>query len=98
MSAIQEECPESTGGSTTLAFAGSCQMESTLDRPIAGYVNFCPDGIGSEPDNNDLFMVTKHEVLHAIAFSSSLFPFWRYPNGTERTGRDSNGFPPVVEG
>ena len=68
-------------------------MENTLDRPIAGYINFCPDNLqGTTRDF--LFDVAKHELLHALALSSSLFPFWRDSNGDPRTERDDLGQPP----
>ncbi len=91
VSADQNECP----GASTLAFAGPCQMEGMLDRPVAGFVNFCPSAFDSDPDPDFLLSVTKHEVLHAVGFSRALFPFWRRPDGTPRTDRDSNGFPPI---
>ena len=94
VSARQSECGSST---QFLAFAGACQMEATLDRPISGFVNFCPDGIAGN-DDDFVLAVTKHEILHAILFSRFLFPFWRYENGDPRTTRDGNGRPPVVNG
>ena len=89
ISANQGQCP----GSSVVAFAGACQMESTLDRPIAGYINFCPNTLG-EVTTDYLYSIAKHEILHALAFSSSLFPFWRDSNGDPRTDRDANGLPP----
>ena len=85
VSANQAECPG--GLSTTVAFAGSCQMEAAMDRPVAGFVNFCPDALADETEDF-IFAVAKHELLHALAYSSSLFAFWRNPNGTPRTDRD----------
>lgn len=78
---------------STIAFAGACQMESTMDRPIAGYINFCPNSL--EGMTRDfLYDVAKHELIHALAFSSSLFPFWRNSSGGARTPRDSRQLPP----
>lgn len=79
--------------SSTLAFAGACQLESSLDRPIAGFINFCPNSLDGTT-RDFLYDVAQHELLHALAFSSSLFPFWRDRSGGVRTPRDSNGFPP----
>ena len=95
VSAKQSEC---MSNSRLLAFAGACQLESSLDRPVSGFVNFCPTAIANNADDEFLFGVTKHEILHAIAFSSLLFSFWRESNGVPRTARDANGFPPVVNG
>jgi leishmanolysin-like peptidase len=91
ISANQTACPPlppDPNQPTTVAFAGHCQLESTIDRPVAGNVNFCPEGIGR--DRNGLqyiSSVTKHEILHAIGFSSSLFPYWHDSNGQPRTER-----------
>lgn len=89
LSASQGQCP----GQNIIAFAGACQLESTLDRPIAGYINFCPGNLGVTT-RDYLFEVTKHELLHALGFSSSLIPFWRDSTGSPRTPRDSNQRPP----
>ena len=70
-------------------------MESSQDRPIAGYINFCPSAIEGE-DNAFVFSVAKHEMFHALAFSSHLFPYWRDQNGRPRTLRDADGSPPVA--
>ena len=69
-------------------------MESSQDRPIAGYINFCPTTLEGQ-DNAYLFSVAKHEMLHALAFSSQLYPYWRDQNGDPRTQRDENGNPPL---
>ena len=93
ISADQSECPPGSD-TTVLAFAGACQMESTLDRPIAGYINFCPSAIEGK-DNAFVFAVASHEMFHALAFSSQLFPYWRYPDGRPRTQRENDGRPPI---
>ena len=93
ISAIDTRCPTGSSGSQTVAFATSCQMEASLDRPIAGNVNFCPLGVtGNAADF--ILELTKHETAHALAFSSSLFAYWRDGNGDPRTSRDtSSGLP-----
>ena len=86
--------------STTIGFARSCQMEAAMDQPVAGFVNFCPDALADRTDDF-IFAVAKHELLHALGFSASLFAFWRNPNGTPRTDRDPDtNLPPfdVAEG
>jgi leishmanolysin-like peptidase len=70
----------------TLAFAAACQMESQLDRPIAGYINFCPNNLG-ETTRDYLFQVAKHELFHALGFSYSLMALWRDSSGDRRTPR-----------
>lgn len=98
VSARDSECPTSNNGVATLAFAGACQMEDALDRPVAGYINFCPAGF-TDTSNEFLFSVTKHEIIHALAFARSLFPFWRDTQGQPRTQRSSfDNLPPIVSG
>ena len=83
-------------GTQTLASAAACQMESDLDRPIAGNINFCRNNL-KNTNRDFLFQVTKHELMHALGFSSSLIPFWRFSDGQPRTPRDGNGLPPTNE-
>ena len=83
--------------SSTIAFAGTCQMEASLDRPISGFINFCSDGNAKhirKEDDDFIFTVVKHKILHAVGFSRFLYAFWRNPDGTPRTRRDPNGLPP----
>lgn len=83
----------------TVAYASHCQQESALDRPVAGHANFCPGELST--NNRDLPSVlstVKHEMLHALGFSVSLFAFYRDENGeplTER--RPDTGNPPMDE-
>jgi leishmanolysin-like peptidase len=88
----------SNSAPSTVAFAQSCQMESSLDRPIAGSVNFCPSAFTGDNSDDFIFNVAKHELIHALVFSTSLFPFYRDTNGNPRTPRDVNGFPPIQNG
>ncbi len=94
ISAVDTNCPSgsSSNAAQTVAFATACQMEASLDRPIAGNINFCPLGVtGNVADF--VLELAKHETAHALAFASSLFAFWRDGNGTPRTSRNSNGLP-----
>ncbi|CAH0698245.1 unnamed protein product [Spodoptera exigua] len=83
----------------TVAYASHCQQEAALDRPVAGHANFCPGELST--NNRDLPSVlstVKHEMLHALGFSVSLFAFYRDENGeplTER--RPDTGNPPMDE-
>ncbi|KAF9821530.1 hypothetical protein SFRURICE_014294 [Spodoptera frugiperda] len=59
----------------TVAYASHCQQESA---PVAGHANFCPGELST--NNRDLPSVlstVKHEMLHALGFSVSLFAFYR---------------------
>ena len=92
VTAEQSACPESQGSLQIVAFALDCQTESIQDRPVAGVVNFCPEGV--QNINTDLaFALTKHEILHALGISGRLAPFWRDANNIPRTPRQSNGLP-----
>jgi leishmanolysin-like peptidase len=72
----------------TVAYAAHCQQESALDRPIAGHANLCPDSISTKPQElSTLLSTVKHEILHALGFSVSLYAFFRDENGNPRTPR-----------
>ena len=100
ISANQSACPplpDNPNQPTTVAFASHCQLESTIDRPVAGSINFCPEGIGRNRDGlRYISAVTKHEILHAIGFSRSLFPYWHDSNGDPRTPRNGQQRPTVA--
>lgn len=62
----------------TVAYAAHCQQESAMDRPIAGHANLCPDSISTKPqDLETLLSTVKHEILHALGFSVSLYAYFR---------------------
>ncbi|CAB3240905.1 unnamed protein product [Arctia plantaginis] len=83
----------------TVAYASHCQQESALDRPVAGHANFCPGELSTKyRDLPSVLSTVKHEMLHALGFSVSLFAFYRDDNGeplTER--RPETGNPPLDE-
>ncbi|KAI4458967.1 leishmanolysin-like peptidase [Holotrichia oblita] len=85
VSAIQtDRCNKSL----TVAYAAHCQQEVGLDRPIAGHANFCPKSISTKPqDLETLLSTVKHEILHALGFSVSLFGFYRDQDGNPLTPR-----------
>ncbi|KAK2179003.1 hypothetical protein NP493_519g04015 [Ridgeia piscesae] len=87
----EERC---TVGSA-VAYAAYCQLEGALDRPVAGYVNLCPNDISTEPHNlHQMHATLKHEILHALGFSSGLYAFFRDPHGEPYTQRSpSTGKP-----
>uniref|UniRef100_A0A1B0GDZ8 Leishmanolysin-like peptidase n=1 Tax=Glossina morsitans morsitans TaxID=37546 RepID=A0A1B0GDZ8_GLOMM len=75
----------------TVAYAAHCQQEATLDRPIAGHANLCPDSISTKPQElQTLISTVKHEILHALGFSVSLYAFFRDAKGKPRTPRKSD--------
>eukprot|EP00095_Tigriopus_kingsejongensis_P010307 maker-scaffold148_size310697-snap-gene-2.12 protein:Tk10307 transcript:maker-scaffold148_size310697-snap-gene-2.12-mRNA-1 annotation:"conserved hypothetical protein" len=89
------QCGESIGEqASTVAYAAHCQQEVEFDRPVAGHTNICPAAI-KPGEVHGLFSTFKHELLHALGFSSSLFAFFRDPNGDPLTPRGSDGKPPI---
>ena len=82
----------------TVAYAAHCQQEAALDRPIAGHANLCPSSISTKPQELEILLSTvKHEMLHALGFSVSLFAFYRDKNGEPLTPRGDNGKPKLNE-
>ncbi|EDO33070.1 predicted protein, partial [Nematostella vectensis] len=78
----------------TLAYAAVCQQEGNVDRPVAGFLNICPDKMNVSNDQKELLATFKHEIFHALGFSPSLYAFFRYDNGTAITPRSDTGMPP----
>ncbi|XP_045456221.1 leishmanolysin-like peptidase [Melitaea cinxia] len=83
----------------TVAYASHCQQESALDRPVAGHANFCPGELSTKyRDLPSVLSTVKHEMLHALGFSVSLFGFYRDENGEPLTDRrPDTGNPPLDE-
>lgn len=82
----------------TVAYAAHCQQESALDRPIAGHANLCPDSISTKPQELDTLLSTvKHEILHALGFSVSLYAFFRDEHGKPRTPRKPDTGKPYLD-
>ncbi|GIY81664.1 leishmanolysin-like peptidase [Caerostris darwini] len=80
----------------TVAYAAHCQQEAALDRPIAGHANLCPNSISTKPQDLDTLLSTvKHEILHALGFSVSLYAYFRDKSGYPLTPRGRNGKPMV---
>lgn len=51
-------------------------------RPIAGHANICPESISTKPQDLETLISTfKHEILHALGFSVSLYAFYRDTDG-----------------
>ncbi|KAI0241970.1 Leishmanolysin-like peptidase [Lamellibrachia satsuma] len=84
---------------TVVAYARHCQLERALDRPVAGYINICPGGIGTRPQNLHFEKATiKHEIYHALGFARSLYRFYRDRNGDPLTRRNAASGLPVIAG
>ncbi|XP_063220729.1 leishmanolysin-like peptidase [Bacillus rossius redtenbacheri] len=82
----------------TVAYAAHCQQEAALDRPIAGHANLCPRKISTKPQELAILLSTvKHEILHALGFSVSLYAFYRDEQGRPLTPRGESGKPQLNE-
>lgn len=82
----------------TVAYAAHCQQEGAMDRPIAGHANLCPESISTKPQELEILLSTvKHEILHALGFSVSLYAFYRDEQGRPLTPRGENGKPVLDE-
>ena len=82
--------------SKTLAYAAACQQESSLDRPVAGFINICPEKVTASElrtSYNEVLATIKHEIFHALGFSPSLYAFFRSKSGAPLTPRLKNGLP-----
>ena len=63
-----------------------------------GHANLCPDSISTKPQELEILLSTvKHEILHALGFSVSLYAFYRDENGKPLTPRGENGKPLLDE-
>ncbi|KAL4618091.1 leishmanolysin-like peptidase [Arapaima gigas] len=89
---------ERCGQENIVAYAAYCQLESELDRPIAGYANLCPTMISTQPQEfMGMLSTVKHEIIHALGFSAGLFAFYHDDNGKPLTQRYASGLPPFNE-
>uniref|UniRef100_A0A8C7I5N3 Leishmanolysin-like peptidase n=1 Tax=Oncorhynchus kisutch TaxID=8019 RepID=A0A8C7I5N3_ONCKI len=89
---------ERCGQENIVAYAAYCQLESELDRPIAGYANLCPNMISTQPQEFEGMLSTvKHEVIHALGFSAGLFAFYHDDDGKPLTPRFASGLPAFNE-
>jgi len=79
-----------------IAYASVLEI-TECDRPLVGYINFCPDGITttdvSTADHQSQLSTGKHEVTHALGYTSRMYAYWRTTSMAPRTSRDGNGVP-----
>lgn len=80
--------------SLSLSFFSQHTLFSFLHRPIAGHANLCPGAISTKAQELETLVSTvKHEILHALGFSISLYAFYRDDDGNPLTERAENGKP-----
>ncbi|XP_071481004.1 uncharacterized protein [Diadema antillarum] len=86
VASIAESCQ-----SEVLAYASACYLDEDTDRPLAGFINICPDLLRLEPDR--LSLTLQHEIFHALGFSTGLYAFFRDADGAPLTPRNADGLP-----
>ena len=71
-----QQCLEAVGGEAeTVAYAAHCQQEESLDRPVAGHTNICPQAISSfvSLTVSQLYSIHSHSVTmsqcHSVTMS-----------------------------
>ena len=70
------QCLEAVGREAeTVAYAAHCQQEESLDRPVAGHTNICPESI---KNNVRTVLSSIGHLLHRVFFYSrrELFKVW----------------------
>merc|ERR1712166_667564 len=81
---------------STIGYAGAMEVNE-CDRPLVGYMNFCPGGISTTDVNtkDHLQQLTTgyHEVMHALGYTNRMYAYWRTAGMAARTSRDANGVP-----
>ena len=89
-----ETCRSST---QTLGYAHACRFDQ-YDRPIMGFINFCPGAMHGK-SLGTASVTAAHELAHALGFSSYTWARMRKEDGrTPRTLRDKDGKPLIVPG
>jgi leishmanolysin-like peptidase len=84
-------CPDPSAQSGTLAYAGSCQRDQ-FDRPIFGYINFCPYQVpssSSSPRYPVAVSTAQHELTHVLGFNSQSWGLFRNASRAPLTPRDA---------
>lgn len=75
----------SSGETSTLAYATSCKRDAN-DRPVMGYINFCPAKVDvTASEYHQQYKTALHELAHALGFASSSWAKMRTYDGDLRT-------------
>lgn len=77
-----EDSAECQSSSTLLAYAISCGVDQ-CDRPVFGFINFCPSQLSTSPDDlSEMISTALHELAHVLVFSNEHFRNFRNADGT----------------
>merc|ERR1712048_1490990 len=66
---------------STVAYAGPCVTDNTINRPIVGYVTVCFPKFSQDQRFSKRITTVVHEMMHVLAFTTALFPLWEKPGG-----------------
>mmetsp|Transcript_20091 Transcript_20091/g.47849 ORF Transcript_20091/g.47849 Transcript_20091/m.47849 type:complete len:708 (+) Transcript_20091:61-2184(+) len=85
------------------AYAVTCQRDAATDRPLAGWLNFCPAQLQTQLQGDRLRQLQVntviHELVHVLGFSKENMAFWRDAENQFRTPRCFVvGGPPIGNG
>ncbi|CAH8581528.1 unnamed protein product, partial [Schistosoma bovis] len=78
------------GSQTTLAIAGTCQLDLDTNRPIAGSIVILSAMKYIYYNPGELKRVIIHELGHTFGFDYRLFPYLRHDDGSPRTKRNQD--------
>ncbi|EYB82779.1 hypothetical protein Y032_0351g3240 [Ancylostoma ceylanicum] len=94
VTAISVDC-----GGSTLAYAAHCALDKETRRPIAGFVNVCPEAFNrmKASEISQWEATIKHELIHAFVFSTSLFPKFPLAKGNPKKIGPMVVVPGVIE-
>ena len=84
-----EDSAECQSSSTLLAYAISCGVDQ-CDRPVFGFINFCPSQLSTSPDDlSGMISTALHELAHVLVFSNEHFRNFRNADGTPMIPREA---------
>jgi Leishmanolysin len=81
------ECGPSTGAHAVTCTRDEDNWYGLPERPLVGYINFCPPSNGEPPEDNPksvdgLVDTAVHELIHTLFMSSNLFEYYINADGS----------------
>jgi hypothetical protein len=92
-----------SGQPSVIAYAAACRQDAK-GRAVAGIINWCPKFLketATDPAKIDYWqsvMVSRHELLHVLAFSPNLYDLFINPTTEQRLGSANVVAKPTVNG